>query len=152
MKRVSLKWLFTALLLLDGVLAVSAILVSQGLALGFDPIFYNPVLIAVAALVFTIIESYLPFFVLYKFVFEMVLRRTRRVHPVALCGILFVALNAISLSVAVLSFGGSLDAVDILIPVGLSIVNVAIFFFRRVWSRGRGKLDRHGEAAPANPG
>jgi hypothetical protein len=151
-KRMRPRWLFSSLLFLDGVLAVSATLVGQSLTLGFDPIFYHPVLIAAAALVFMLIESYLPFLVLYKFIFEIILKRTRRVHPVALCWVIFVALNIVSVSVAVLSFGGHPDPIDIFIPVGLSIVNVAVFSWRRIWASGRGKLNLEREASAADPG
>ena len=72
----SSKWLFVWLLVLDSVLSVSATLIGQSVTLGFDPIFANPILVAAAALVTTIIGSYLPFFILYKFVFEVIVKKT----------------------------------------------------------------------------
>ena len=132
------RWLFTSLLFLDGLIAGAATLVGQWLTLGFDPIFYNPVLIFAVGIIFAVIESYLPFLFLYGYLFDMVLRKTRRVSPAMLCWVLFVALNFISLSVAVLSFGGHPNPVGILIPVGVNTMNLAVFFQRKVrMSRGR---------------
>jgi hypothetical protein len=133
MRNINSRLLFTSVLILDSVLSVSAILIGQWVTLGFDPIFYNPVLIAAVALVFSVIESYLPFLALYKFLFEIVLRKAQRVRPGVLCWVLFVPLNILSLCVVFLSFGGRPDAIDVLIPVGLNVVNVAVFFQRRVW-------------------
>jgi hypothetical protein len=128
----SSKWLFIWLLVVDSVLSVSTTLIGQSVTLGFDPIFANPILIAAVALVFTVIESYLPFFILYKFVFEVIVRKTQKIRPSTVCWLLFIALLLVSLSVEVLSFGRNQDPIDVLIPVGLSTINVAVFFQRRV--------------------
>ena len=129
------KRLFVWLLVVDSVLWVSVTLVGQWITLGFDPIFYNPVFIAGLAMVFMLITSYLPFFVLYRFAFEAIVKRTERIRPSTLCWLLFVALLVFGLTVEVLSFGRDLNPVEISVPVALSIVNVAVFFQIRVRSR-----------------
>jgi hypothetical protein len=128
----SSKWLFIWLLVLDSVLSVSATLIGQWVTLGFDPIFANPILIAAAALVTVFIGSYLRFFVLYKFVFEVIVKKTSKIRPATLCWLLFVALLLICVSLEIPSLGGNLDLIGVLFPVGLSIINVAVFFQRRV--------------------
>ena len=136
MRGNGLKPVFTWLLLLDSVLWVLATLTVQWVTVGFDPIFANPVLIAVAALLTVIIGIYLPFFILYKFVFAIIRKRIPGVRPAALCWILLVALLLISVGLNVLSFGRTLDLIGVLFPAGLCIIDVAFFFQRRVRAMG----------------
>jgi hypothetical protein len=121
-------WLF----LLDSVIAVSTTLIGQWVTVGFDPIFANPILIAALALIFMLIESYLPFVILYGLVFPIVIGKTKKIRHSTLCWVFLVPLLLISLSVEILSFGRCLDLLGLLVPVGLAILNVAFFFQRRI--------------------
>jgi hypothetical protein len=121
-------WLF----LLDSVLWVTAILIVQWVTVGFDPIFANPILIAFGALLTMILGIYLPFFILYKFVFEVIVKRIPKVRPSMLCWMLLVGLLLICVGLNVLSFGRTLDLIGVLFPAGLCIINVAFFFQRRI--------------------
>ena len=96
------RWLFAWLFVVNAVLTLSYTLVGQWATIGFDPVFYHPILIAVAALVFMV------------------------------CVALFLVLSAVGVGVAVVSFGKDLDLNDVLFPLGLSMLLVFAFFLVRV--------------------
>ena len=126
------RWLFAWLFVVDAVLAISYTLVGQWATIGFDPVFYNPILIAAAALVSMVLGSYVPFLVLYKAVFAVIVTRVPNARPAAVCWGLFLVLSAVVVGVAVVSFGDSLALNDVLFPLGLSTLNVFAFFLLRV--------------------
>jgi len=130
-RRKSPAALFIVLFFFDSLFSVSASLITQWATTGLDPIFFNPGLIAVAVFIFTMIESYLPFLILYGLVYEVAKRLFPMIRPSTLCWILLALLLSVSLVVNLLSFG-RIDVFAALVEVGLGLINVGVFFVQRV--------------------
>lgn len=112
----------------DCLISMATTLTGQSLTLGFDPVFYNPLLIAATSTLFTLLEVGLPFLVLRVVIFALIARLAPWTGVLPRLFLLFAAASLVSASIAIASFGRYLSPLDILTAVGLNIVNSLLVF------------------------
>jgi hypothetical protein len=125
------KWFFGWLLLLNCLVHAAVWLVIVKLTAGFDTMFLNPFILGYAYVLQATI-LYIPFFVLFRFVFEYAMKRKDGIKSNVLAGWLFGALVLITVGISPVLFdvGASLLP-GIFFAIALNTVNVALFLVCR---------------------
>lgn len=124
------RWLFGWLLLLNCFVYAAASLVIVRLTVGFDTMFLNPFILGFAYVLQATI-LYIPFFVLFRFVFEYVMKRRDGINSNVLAGWLFAVLVVITVGMSLTFSGGQASLLNNLFLVALNVLDVALFLFCR---------------------
>ncbi|MGR0218675.1 hypothetical protein [Agromyces sp. ZXT2-6] len=124
------KWFFGWLLLLNCFVYAAVWLVIVKLTMGFDTMFPNPFILGYAYVLQTTI-LYIPFFVLFRFVFEYVMKRRDGLNSNVLAGWLFGVLVLITVGMSLTFSGGQASLLNNLLLVALNVFDVALFLLCR---------------------
>lgn len=124
------RWFFGWLLLLNCFVYAAASLVIVRLTVGFDTMFLNPFILGFAYVLQAAI-LYIPFFVLFRFVFDYMMKRRGGINSNVLAGWLFGVLVLITVGMSLAFSGGQASLLSNLLLVALNIVDVALFLVCR---------------------
>lgn len=125
------RWFFGWLLLLNCFVHAAVWLVIVMLTVGFDTMFLNPFVLGYAYVLQAAI-LYVPFFVLFRFVFEYVAKRREGTNSNVLAGWLFAVLVLITVGISPVLFGVGVSLLPgISIAIALNTVDVALFLVCR---------------------